>query len=103
MKYKEFLEYLEDNLDSYKVFMVKARTYQLDKNSKRAPKSRWKEHKVKKATYDMWKKSMEPLYNKLKSEIKSDFQETWISFTEKNNIFESLNEGINDLDFNEID
>lgn len=102
MKYKEFLEYLESSLESYESFMAKARMYQLDKNSKRAPKSRWKEEKVEKAAYDMWKKSMEPLYDKLKSEIKSDLWGSWISFIEKNNILETVNEGICELDFNEV-
>lgn len=102
MKYKEFLEYLETNLESFTLFTSKARKYQIDKNSKRAPKSRWKEEKIEKATYDMWKKSMEPLYNKLKTEIKSDLREHWISFIEKNNILDVVNEGISELDFNEV-
>lgn len=102
MKYKEFLKYLEGNLEGFSIFMSKARKYQLDKNAKRAPKSRWKAEKVEKATYDMWKKSMEPLYNKLKTEIKSDFRELWISFMEKNEILETVNEGINELNFDEV-
>lgn len=102
MKYKEFLEYLEINLEGFAIFTTKARKYQLEKNAKRAPKSRWNEEKVEKATYDMWKKSMEPLYNKLKTEIKSDLREHWISFIEKNDILETVNEGISELDFNEV-
>ena len=82
--------------------MQKARRYQSDKNVKRAPKSRWTEEKMEKAAYDMWKASMEPLYNKLKHEIKSDLRESWIAFIVKNDIFEIVNEGINDLDFNEV-
>lgn len=103
MKYKEFLEYIETNLDGYTTFITKARKYQFDKNAKRAAKSRWKDEKVEKAAYDMWKKSMEPLYYNLKSEIKSDFREHWISFIKKNNILETVNEGISELDFNEVD
>ncbi|MEW4411568.1 hypothetical protein [Clostridium sp. AN503] len=102
MKYKDFLQYLESNLDGYQAFIQKARRYQSDKNAKRAPKSRWTEEKMEKAAYDMWKASMEPLYNKLKHEIKSDLRESWISFIAKNDIFEIVNEGINDLDFNEV-
>lgn len=102
MKYKEFLEYLETNLEGYTIFMTKARKYQLEKNAKRPAKSRWKDEKMEKATYDMWKKSMEPLYNKLKAEINSNFQESWISFIEKNEILETVNEGISELNFDEV-
>ena len=35
MKFKEFLAYLESNLDGYKVFMGKALAYQNEKNARR--------------------------------------------------------------------
>lgn len=102
MKYKEFLEYLEKNLEGYNIFTHKAMQYQRDKNLKRQPKSRWSDEKMQKAVYGMWKTAMEPLYNTLKGEIKSDFREPWYLFIEKNNLFESVNEGISELDFNEV-
>ncbi|MEY8356947.1 hypothetical protein AALB39_26885 [Lachnospiraceae bacterium 54-53] len=102
MKYKEFLEYLEKHLEGYKTFMNKAAQYQREKNLKRPSKSRWNDEKVQKATYDMWKTAMESLYNKLKNEIKSDFRESWTSFIDKNGILDSVNEGISELDFNEV-
>ncbi|MCD7966568.1 MAG: hypothetical protein LUG90_12500 [Clostridiaceae bacterium] len=100
MKYKEFLEYLESNLDGYKTFMNKAMSYQKGKNVKRPPKSRWSDEKVEKAAYEMWKKSMEALYNNLKKEIKSDLSFPWTSYMEKHEIFETVNESISELDFN---
>lgn len=54
---------------------------------------------MEKAAYDMWKGSMENLYNNLKHEIKSDSRLSWISFIENNQIIENVNEGINDIDF----
>ena len=93
---------MEKHLESYRTFMTKAAQYQKEKNFKRPAKSRWSDEKVQKATYDMWKAAMEPLYNKLKSEIGSGFRESWYSFIDKNNVFESVNEGISDLDFNEV-
>ncbi|WP_367567285.1 hypothetical protein [Lacrimispora sp.] len=102
MKYKEFLEYMEKHLESYNAFMRKASLYQKEKNLKRPPKSRWNDEKVEKATSAMWKAAMEPLYNKLKGEIKSDFRESWISFIDKNELLENINEGISELDFNEV-
>lgn len=99
MKYKEFLEYLETNLDGYHTFMQKARQYQNAKNAKRPSKNRWNDEKLERATYDMWKMSMESLYNTLKREIKSDSRFAWTSFIEKNEILENVNEGISDIDF----
>lgn len=101
MKYKEFLEYLENNLEGYHTFKSKAMQYQIGKNAKRPPKSRWNDMKMEKAVSEMWKKSMENLYNNLKHEIQSDSTACWISFIDKNGILEIVNEGISELDFSE--
>ena len=97
MKYKEFLEYMENNLDGYQVFIQKARRYQTIENAKR--KKKWSDDNVEKATYEMWKKSMENLYNNLKQKIKSDSRFAWTDFINKNEILELVNEGIGDIDF----
>ena len=97
MKYKEFLEYMENNLDGYQVFIRKARRYQTIENAKR--KKKWSDDNVEKATYEMWKKSVENLYNNLKQKIKSDSRFAWTDFINKNEILELVNEGIGDIDF----
>lgn len=99
MNYKDFLEYLETNLDGYEMFMQKAHQFQTEKNMKRPAKSRWEAPKMEKATYEMWKKSMEALYTKLKNEIKSDDFDLWIAFVDKNGLLEIVNDGIRELDF----
>lgn len=101
MKYREFLEYLEKNLTGYQIFMLKAMQFQQDKNAKRQKKDRWENNKMEKATTEMWKKAMETLYYNLKKEIKSDFPSTWVSYIEKHEILESVNESISELDFSE--
>ena len=101
MKYKEFLSYLEKNLTGYHIFISKALQFQHAKNAKRPAKSRWADKKMEKAAGEMWKKAMENLYNNLKKEVKSDFPSTWISYIEKNEILETVNESINELDFSE--
>ncbi|MCI6451921.1 hypothetical protein [Hungatella sp.] len=57
--------------------------------------------KIEKAAYEMWKKSMENLYNNLKKEIKSDLSFSWTSYIEKHEILETVNESISELDFSE--
>ena len=101
MKYKEFLEYLELNLEGYKTFMNKARQYQITKNLKRPAKNRWSGEKMEQAAYELWKKSMENLYNNLKKEIKSNLSLSWTSYIEKHEILETVNESISELDFSE--
>lgn len=99
MKYKDFLEYLETNIEGYKVFMGKAMQFQNEKNAKRPAAKRWENPKMEKAAYEMWKTSMQSLYNNLNHEIKSDLEQSWINFIEHNNIIETVNDGINDLNF----
>lgn len=99
MKFKEFLEFMEKNLDGYQVFMGKAMAFHQIANNKR--KSKWPDGKIEKAAYDMWKKSMENLYNTIKKEVKSDLSSSWINFIKNNNILSSVNEGISDMDFSD--
>lgn len=101
MKFKEFLEYLEKNLSGYHIFMLKAMQFQRTKNAKRQAKVRWEDKKMEKAASEMWKKAMETLYNNLKREIKSDLSYSWISYIEKHEILELVNESISELDFSE--
>lgn len=101
MKYKEFLDYMETNLEGYQTFVRKAQQFQIAKNTKRPAKSRWDDEKIERAAYEMWKASMEALYNNLKMEIKSDLKYSWTSYIEKHEILETVNESISEMDFSE--
>lgn len=97
MKFKEFLEYLENNLDSYRTFLHKARQFQASQNAKR--KKPWTDHEVEKAAYEMWAATAKSLYNTLRSAIKSNYPSFWVSYIKNNNVFDGLNESISELDF----
>lgn len=101
MTYKEFLEYLENNFDGYEIFMEKAAAYQESKNQKRPAKSRWNENKVQKATNEMWKKAMLPLYDTLKREIKSGISYKWMDYIAQHEVLENLRDAMADLSFEE--
>lgn len=101
MKYKEFLEYMECHLEGYQTFMRKARQFQSGLNANRKKENRWPEERIERVSYDMWKKAMENLYNKLKNKIKSESRLEWTSFIEKNDIFEIVNESISEMDFSD--
>lgn len=83
--------------------MEKATDFQETKNQKRPAKSRWKEAKVQKAVYEMWKKSMQPLYDNLKREIKSGISYKWIEYMEQHEVLEGLRDTMADLSFGDVD
>lgn len=99
MKFKEFLEYLEQNLEGYGVYMKKALSFQCEKNSRRPVGKRWSDERLNKEAYSMWRMSMEMLYNNLRSAVTSDSTFGWIDYIKKNDIFESVNDVISELDF----
>lgn len=99
MKFKEFLEYLEQNLEGYRVYMKKALSFQREKNSRRPAGKRWSDERLNKEAYSMWRMSMEMLYNNLRSAVASDSTFGWIDYIKKNDIFESVNDVISELDF----
>lgn len=101
MKYKEFLQYPEENLSGYETFIRKATAYQEEKNHKRPAKKCWNDEKVQAAAYDMWKASMQTLYDNLNREIGSGSEFAWRDYIEKNNVLESVNDGISELSFDD--
>lgn len=103
MTYKEFITYLEENFDGYAVFMEKAIEFQEAKNQKRPAKSRWKEVKVQKAVNAMWTKSMQPLYDNLKKEIKSAIPYKWTEYMDQHEVLEGLRDSMADLSFGDVD
>ena len=101
MKYKEFLEYMENNLPGYRIFMKKALDYLRKKNAGRPAAKRWNDAQLQKAAYEMWKRAMEPLYNNLRSTIKSDLLLRWDAYIAEHEILESVTEGIQEMDFSD--
>lgn len=102
MTFNEFLDYLEKNLSSYELFLIKAEEYQVGKNKKRPPAKRWNEKKLNKSITVMWKQSMEVGYNNIKSQIgkvQFDAHEKWLEFIVKHDILESINDSISELEF----
>lgn len=102
MTINEFLEYLENNLSSYNLFIDKATEHQLEKNKKRPPKKRWDEKKMNRAVETMWKSSMQVAYDKVKTEIgipRFDGYERWVEFIGEKELLEAINDSISELEF----
>lgn len=102
MNFKEFLEYMDNNLDSKDVFYQKAMDDQLARNARRAPAKRWNETKLERAVDKMWTELMKNVYDKFKSSVNSkaaDPYQAWIDYIEKNESLEGLDEMMVDLEF----
>lgn len=102
MTFNEFAEYMKENLDGYQAFYEKALEYQKTKDKARKPAKRWSEVKFERAIEQMWKQSMQVLYDKIKSQVDKnayDPRSAWIGYMEKHNIFESVNEGLSEIEF----
>ena len=101
MKYKEFLEYMENNLPGYRIFIGKALDYQRKKNSARPATKRWNDTQLQKAANEMWRRAMQSLYNNLKAAIKSDLLLEWDVYIVEHQVLESVTEGIQEMDFSD--
>ncbi|MGX7394037.1 hypothetical protein [Carnobacterium mobile] len=102
MTFKEFLEYINENLSGKSTFYEKAMEDQLARNGRRAPAKRWNETKIDRAIDKMWVELVRNIYDKFKSTINSkssDPYQGWIDFMNKNESLEKLDEMIVDLEF----
>lgn len=105
MTMNNFTEYMKDNLTGYQKFYEKALEFQNAKNQKRQKDKRWNEVKIERAVNDMWKKSMEVLYHKIKPEVRNNEKlfgkKAWFKYMDEKNIFEMLNESLSEVEFGE--
>ena len=62
-------------------------------------KKPWSDYETEKAAYKMWAAAAESLYNNLRSVVKSDYPSAWVSYIKNNDVLESVNESICELDF----
>ena len=102
MNFKEFLEYMDNNLNAKDAFYQKALDDQMSRNARRAPAKRWNETKLDRAVDKLWVELMKNVYDKFKMNIKpneSDPYKSWIDYIEKNEALESLDEMLVELEF----
>lgn len=102
MKFNEFIEFLNKNLNSKNTFLEKATEFQNEKNKKRTPAKRWNDVKIERAVDKMWTELAKNVYNKVKPgvTVKSyDANGSWIEYLEKNEVLENIDDMIVDLEF----
>ena len=102
MQYQEFKEWLENNSNSKHIFLTKWKDYQISKNSKRTGKTKkWDDDKIIRTGEEEWKKIVANTYQKLKSHLgisKYNGYQEWIDFIEKNEILESFDNSILEIE-----
>lgn len=102
MNFNDFLDYMEENLSAYPIFIKKAKEYQLLKNKGRSGKAKWSDIRVENETHGMWLNAMQALHEKIKSEVGMPIlnpKQKWLEFMEKHNLIESLNDGLAEVEF----
>lgn len=102
MNKQELQEYLEQHSNGYHTFISKANDDQLERNKRRAPAKRWNETRVERAVDKMWLEVVANVYDKMSKQIGStsfNGYQKWIAFIEENEIIESFDDSMNELDF----
>lgn len=102
MDREEFETYLNANSRAVALFRSRALSYQHSQNRKRAASKRWSETAVASAVDKMVNQFVDNVYDKLKANIKENkFQpyESWVRFIETNEVLDSLEDSVAEIDF----
>ena len=96
-------EYIKENSKAYDIFIEKARINQREKNATRALNKRYTNERVEEEAQQMWRNIIKHLYGKLHSEpkLKDKSPIYWVDFILENNLLESLENSMFDLDLDE--
>lgn len=104
MDREEFETYLNANSRVVAIFRSQALAYQHSKNRQRSTSKRWSETVVASAVDKMVNQFIDNVYDKLKTNIKENkFQpyESWVRFIETNEVLDSLEDSVGELEFEE--
>ncbi|UWP78105.1 hypothetical protein KZR06_15195 (plasmid) [Lacticaseibacillus paracasei] len=104
MDCEEFETYLNANSRVVAIFRSQALTYQHSINRQRSASKRWSETVVASAVDKMVSQFIDNVYDNLKTNIKENkFQpyESWVRFIETNEVLDSLEDSVGELEFEE--
>ena len=104
MDREEFETYLNANSRVVAIFRSLALAYQHSKNRQRAISKRWSETAVAISVDKMANQFIDNVYDNLKTNIKENkFQpyESWVRFIETNEVLDSLEYSVGELEFEE--
>lgn len=102
MHYREFVEYLEENLHNKDAFFNRAMAYQKEKNKARQKANRWDQIKLDRAVERMWNDVTQNIYNTIQPKVDKNPimpEKPWLDFFEKNNLLESIDDSLVEIEF----
>lgn len=104
MDREEFETYLNANSRVVAIFRSQALAYQHSKNRQRAASKRWSETAVASAVDKMVSQFVDNVYDKLNANVKENKlhpYENWVNFIETNEVLDSLEDSVGELEFEE--
>lgn len=103
MNVDELDQYIKSECKAYDIFIEKARENQNEKNLNRQFKKRFNPEKVEREAQKMWVSVVTNLQGNLKSDksLKKASSLRWKSFMMENNILESFEDSMGQLELNE--
>ena len=102
MDREEFETYLNANSRAVALFRSRALSYQHSQNRKRAASKRWSETVVASAVDKMGSQFVDNVYDKLNANVKENKlhpYENWVNFIETNEVLDSLEDSVAEIDF----
>lgn len=102
MNVDELDQYIKDNCRAYDIFIEKAREDQIDRNSRRKVSKRFNDDKMERAAQKSWHDVVVNFHEKLKSDtLKKTSPLRWKNFIEENEILESFEDSMAELEMSE--
>lgn len=101
MNLHEFEEYLAANSRIKDIYYEHALVFQQAKNQRRQPAKRYNDTRVDREVDKMWKPVLEMMYEQINKNIKNKnaTSKDWQHFIESSNVFEDIQESMDDLTF----
>ncbi|MFT8762318.1 MAG: hypothetical protein ABF857_13840 [Lacticaseibacillus paracasei] len=102
MDREEFETYLNANSRVVAIFRSQALAYQHSKNRQRAASKRWSKTVVASAVDKMVSQFVDNVYDKLNANVKENKlhpYENWVNFIETNEVLDSLEDSVAEIDF----
>ena len=102
MNEEEFKLYLIDHGDAISEFRERAKDYQLANNERRPRSKRWDRKAIDSAVEGMVDQFVDGVYRRIQENVKeSKFhpRDSWITFIEKYEVLDELEDSISDLEF----
>ncbi|AEV95239.1 hypothetical protein [Pediococcus claussenii] len=100
MNKEEFSEYMDKNSNVRNIFAERALSYQQEKNQARQPAKRWRDGRVEREAEKMYDNVLNNIYEQIKRTVQNSTERNnWIQFIDENDLFDDLEQSMNEMSF----